>query len=84
MRKHILYLAILALLYFTTFASGQTIELDLETARNIALENNLQYNLAKEALNKSSTSNRSARWHASINERILSISTCLGVADCNF
>ena len=61
MRKNHLYLAIFALLSFSTFSLGQTIELGLETASNIALENNLQYKLAKEALSKSAAQVTEAR-----------------------
>jgi len=61
MRKIHLFLAIFALLSFSTFTLGQTMELGLETARNIALENNLQYKLAKEALSKSTAQVTEAR-----------------------
>jgi outer membrane protein TolC len=53
MKKQKIFLSILLLLFFSINSLvAQTLELDINKAQKIALENNIQYKLAEEALSK--------------------------------
>lgn len=62
MKKQKIFLSVLLLLFFSINSLvAQTLELDINKAQKIALENNIQYKLAKEALSKAKAQVTEAR-----------------------
>jgi len=62
MKKQKIFLSVLLLLFFSINSLvAQTLELDINKAQKIALENNIQYKLAEEALSKAKAQVTEAR-----------------------
>ena len=62
MKKQKIFLSVLLLLFFSiNFLVAQALELDISKAQKIALENNIQYKLAEEALSKAKAQVTEAR-----------------------
>jgi len=62
MKKEKIFLSVLLLLFFSiNFLVAQALELDISKAQKIALENNIQYKLAEEALSKAKAQVTEAR-----------------------
>ncbi len=62
MKKQKIFLSVLLLLFFSINSLvAQALELDISKAQKIALENNIQYKLAKEALSKAKAQVTEAR-----------------------